>query len=151
MPFLMKFINSLSQQEKEDCEIFADSIQLFRAIQNVVMNAIQSITGENGIVHMICSQKGDGIEIRVEDNGCGMSVEELRRIFEPYFTTKAPHKGTGLGLFITQKVVEAHGGSIDVESVAQKGTTVRIRLPLHQKQAVQPNVSPAQILSFKLG
>ena len=66
----------------------------------------------------------------VEDTGIGMSDQVRSRIFEPYFTTKPVEKGTGLGLAVAYKVVEDHGGSIDVKSQPGKGTTFTVYLPL---------------------
>jgi len=119
-------------------EIHADSIQIFRAIQNVVMNAVQAITSGEGTVRILCRQTEDWINLEVVDNGCGMNAEQLKRMFDPYFTTKEPGKGTGLGLLITKKVIEDHGGNIEVESEQGKGTRVKIRLPVLQSVRVAP-------------
>ncbi|MDD2500398.1 MAG: ATP-binding protein, partial [Geobacter sp.] len=62
--------------------------------------------------------------------GCGMSEEVQRRIFEPFYTTKEVGKGTGLGLSISYEMVKKHGGDITVESMAGKGTTFTVRLPV---------------------
>ena len=70
------------------------------------------------------------LEIAVHDNGHGMSSDEVRRVFEPFYTTKAPGRGTGLGLVIVDHIVRAHGGRLDAESAPGRGTTVRVRLPL---------------------
>ncbi len=59
-----------------------------------------------------------------------MAPEEVRRVFEPFYTTKAPGRGTGLGLAIVDHIVRAHGGQLEVESARGRGTTMRIRLPL---------------------
>ena len=66
--------------------------------------------------------------VRVRDNGCGIPEEKLARIFNPFFTTK--EKGTGLGMAISRKIVEAHEGSMDVASQVGSGTEFRITLPL---------------------
>jgi signal transduction histidine kinase len=66
----------------------------------------------------------------IEDHGAGMNEKTLARLFEPFFTTKK--RGTGLGLSIVRQILDLHGGSIDVESEAGKGTTFRIELPVRQ-------------------
>lgn len=68
----------------------------------------------------------------VVDTGGGIPEEQINRIFEPFFTTKK--KGTGLGLMIVQRIVRAHGGKIEVESHAGRGTTFRVWLPLHEQR-----------------
>jgi signal transduction histidine kinase len=69
-------------------------------------------------------------ELSVADSGHGMSAEELRHAFEPFYTTKAPHRGTGLGLVIVEHIVRAHGGHLIAQSAPGQGTVVRVRLPL---------------------
>jgi len=71
-------------------------------------------------------------EIRFSDNGTGIDAEALTKIFEPFYTTKPD--GTGLGLAITKKIIEGHGGTLNVESAAGQGTTVLIRLPMLQAE-----------------
>jgi signal transduction histidine kinase len=66
----------------------------------------------------------------VEDTGPGITPAQMAKIFDPYFTTKQGKSGTGLGLYITKKVVEDHSGSIKVDSTPQVGTSFTIRLPL---------------------
>ena len=68
------------------------------------------------------------MELTFTDTGAGIDPAVLPRIFEPFFSTKT--EGTGLGLAITQKIIESHGGSIEVESTLGKGTTFRVRLPV---------------------
>ncbi len=112
------------------CEVAADTVQITRALQNVISNAVDAVTGvADGWIHVVCGQTGREAEIRVEDNGCGMDEEQLKNVFEPFFTTKQAN-GTGLGLFITKKVVEDHRGSIALHSKINEGTSVLIRLPL---------------------
>ena len=103
--------------------------QLLRAFHNVVTNAIQSVRPGKGKVRIECRDDAGDVVVRVSDNGCGMAPEVLSRIFEPYFTTKADNEGTGLGMGITKKIIEEHGGLIRVTSEPGQGTVVDIRLP----------------------
>jgi two-component system sensor histidine kinase HydH len=78
-------------------------------------------------VWLLKNQEKDGIKIRVQDTGAGISEDDLAHIFDPYFTTKA--SGTGLGLAIAHNIIEAHDGEIKVDSRLGQGTTVTILLP----------------------
>lgn len=73
------------------------------------------------------------IQIKISDTGCGISNEDLPRIFEPFFSTKG-QKGTGLGLAVIWGIIDNHNGTINVESELGKGTTFTIRLPLTQNK-----------------
>ena len=73
----------------------------------------------------------DYIEVRISDTGCGISKEDLIRIFEPFYSTKG-QKGTGLGLAVIWGIIDNHNGTITVESEINQGTTFIIRLPLKQ-------------------
>ncbi len=114
----------------DPCNLMGDSVQITRAIQNVLINAIQA-SGENkGTVTVSCIRKDFYVDVRIADTGSGISSEQIAKIFDPYFTTKQGKSGTGLGLYITKKVVEDHNGSIKVDSRPEVGTTITIRLPL---------------------
>jgi signal transduction histidine kinase len=113
-----------------DYKILGDNIQIYRAIQNIIMNAVQSLTGPNGTVRITCERRESQLAVEVKDNGCGISKQDLEKIFDPYFTTKSSQNGTGLGLFITKKVIENHNGTINVDSEVGKGTTVTLIFPL---------------------
>ena len=114
----------------DPCTMLGDSVQIKRAIQNVVINAIQASGDKRGSVSVSCTRRDFYVDVRVEDTGCGITEEQLAKIFDPYFTTKQNKSGTGLGLYITRKVVEDHNGSIKVDSTPQVGSTFTIRLPL---------------------
>ncbi|MDA0990510.1 MAG: hybrid sensor histidine kinase/response regulator [Verrucomicrobia bacterium] len=103
--------------------------QLLRAIHNLISNAIDAIGDGRGRILLVCERRDSHVEIRVEDNGIGMSDDVLERMFEPYFTTKYG-KGTGLGTVISRRIIEEHKGMIDVESKVGHGTIVRVLLPL---------------------
>lgn len=114
----------------DPCIFFGDPLQIKRAVQNVIVNAVQACADKHGTVSVTCRRKDFYVDLVVEDDGAGMTSEQMQKIFEPYFTTKQTKSGTGLGLYITKKVVEDHHGSIKVDSTPDVGTTFVIRLPL---------------------
>jgi nitrogen fixation/metabolism regulation signal transduction histidine kinase len=103
-----------------------DEAKLKTAFRNVIANAIEAI-GQQGEVAVTIGRRGPVYAIAVRDTGPGMSRETAGRIFELYFSTK--DAGTGLGLPITKKIIEEHGGTIRVASEPGRGTTVTIELP----------------------
>lgn len=115
---------------EENSVLNGDPVQITRAIQNVIINAIQASTESKGQVEVSCIRKDFYVDVRIADTGHGIQPDQIAKIFDPYFTTKQGKSGTGLGLYITKKVVEDHGGSIKVDSTPGDGTTITIRLPL---------------------
>jgi PAS domain S-box-containing protein len=109
--------------------VLADAEQLKRVLLNVVNNGLEAMEGRRGEVRVGTSYEDGEIVIAVADQGAG--IEDVARIFEPYFTTKP--KGTGLGLAIARQIMDEHRGRITVDSRPGQGTTVRLRLP-----AIQP-------------
>ncbi len=105
----------------------ADGEKLRQAFLNIILNALQA-TPEGGSVTITVQPQQENCEIRISDSGPGINDEIRQRIFEPFFTTKPD--GTGLGLAVTKKIIEAHGGSLSVESAAGSGTTMMVQLPL---------------------
>lgn len=112
--------------------VVADPEKLHQAFMNIMLNGIQA-SAPGGEVHILTRFDHDAqqIEIRFSDSGPGIAPDAIGKIFEPFFTTKG--SGTGLGLSITRKIVEGHGGSIEVESVPGEGATFRILLPVRQE------------------
>jgi two-component system sensor histidine kinase PilS (NtrC family) len=100
--------------------------QLRQVFWNLVLNAAQSDPRDRA-VHVRAAPLDDGVEVSIEDRGCGIPAATMDRLFEPFYTTKP--KGTGLGLATVHRVVEAHGGRIGVTSEPGRGTTVRVFLP----------------------
>jgi len=136
---ILKGLSSVAEQKgiafrvticDDPCVLLGDALQLNRAIQNVIINALQACPDKKGMVTVRCTQKDFYVDLRVEDNGAGIPTAQLNKVFDPYFTTKQATSGTGLGLYITKKVIEDHNGSIKVESTPGVGTVFTIRLPL---------------------
>ncbi|MGH8445161.1 MAG: DAHL domain-containing protein [Solimonas sp.] len=107
--------------------------QLNQVFLNLLTNAAQAI-GDAGRIYVHTQAEGDGVAIRILDNGSGMGEDVRARIFEPFFTTKPVGKGTGLGLSIVYRIIEDHGGRISVRSSPGKGSEFTIHLPLRQSR-----------------
>ena len=103
-----------------------DGEKLRQAFLNIVINALQA-TPSGGSVGILLNKIDSEFEITFRDSGAGIAPDDLQRIFEPFYTTKPD--GTGLGLAVTRKIIEAHGGTLVVESELGQGTTVLVRLP----------------------
>ncbi len=103
--------------------------QLNQVLLNLVSNAAQAMT-DIGEIKISTRHSAANIEIDVADNGSGMSEQVLKKIFQPFYTTKASGEGTGLGLAICEKIIKAHGGTINVVSEIGRGTTFTISLPI---------------------
>ncbi len=116
-------------------EIECSPSQINQVFLNLINNAAQAIEGE-GLITIETAAEKTGVVVKCTDTGCGMTPEVMKRIFEPFYTTKAVGKGTGLGLSIVFRIVEEHGGRITVESTPGEGTTFTLRLPLKQAQAL---------------
>ena len=111
----------------DSTEIAVDSEQIQQVLVNVINNAVQAMP-EGGRLTIGTREKNDFLELDVIDTGSGIADEAKGKIFEPLFTTKA--KGIGLGLAVSKSIIDRHSGQIEAESVAGKGTTFTIRLPL---------------------
>ena len=130
-----KHIRIETRLQAPESVILGDPSQMVSALLNLGLNARDAMPqgGSLTIATAVArdSTSGRWLEIRVSDTGIGMDPETSSHAFEPFFTCKAPGKGTGLGLAAVYGTVQSHGGSIDIESSPGKGTTVRMRLPLH--------------------
>jgi len=117
-----------------DVVVKGNGEKLRQAFLNIVINSLQATPGGGHLTisTSVCpSGEAAGMcEIRFCDSGEGIDAEALAKIFEPFYTTKPD--GTGLGLAITRKIVEGHGGTLQVESAVGQGTTVTVKLPLLQ-------------------
>lgn len=122
----------------QDCPpVLGDAGRIHQVIMNVCTNAAQAIEAGRGNLHVSLTHDSDGdaeaplgwVEVVVEDDGSGIVPEAMDRIFEPFYTTKEPGEGTGLGLSVAHGIVLAHGGRIAVESRPGVGTKVVVQLP----------------------
>jgi len=112
--------------------VIADPDQLMQVLLNLLLNSEQAIRDirDSGDVWIECRADGRLARISLRDNGAGISREIRERVFEPFFTTRQPGQGAGLGLAISHGIIEQHQGTISAESTAGEGTTIRIELPL---------------------
>ena len=111
--------------------VVGDADRLKSALLNLVLNGIESMPAGGDLAILIEElprEEGGSVRITVRDTGLGIAPQQLARVFEPFFTTR--WGGTGLGLPLVKKTIEAHGGSIELSSTEAEGTSVRISLPL---------------------
>ena len=118
-----------------------DPAQIQQVLVNLTKNAMQAMT-KGGDLTLQTGEGADGVWISVADTGGGIPQEQINRIFEPFYTTKK--SGSGLGLMIVQRIVRAHGGRIELESHASRGTTFRVWLPLHEPKPRLLNAPPLE-------
>jgi signal transduction histidine kinase len=145
---LLVSAQSKAKKIKVDCQfdpgigkVWLDSEKMKQVILNILSNAVD-FTPEQGSIEILTkhnSEKGkDGsVQIHIKDNGEGIPPSNIDKIFEPYFTTKHKsnmHKGTGLGLFISHKNMQDQGGTIEVESKINEGTTFILTLPCNPSE-----------------
>lgn len=121
-----KKINIVKEME-EPVDLYLDPNRIKEALFNILSNAIQAVNNQ-GSIFIKTYTKNDIYVIEIKDTGYGISNEDMPFIFDPFFTTK--RGGTGLGLAITHRIIEEHGGVIDVESKIGEGSLFRISLPL---------------------
>jgi two-component system NtrC family sensor kinase len=111
-------------------DVITDPGLLRQIVVNLISNALDAVDGDGGGHVTVTAQALDeDVLITIGDTGHGISAEDLRRIFEPFYTTKGRGKGTGLGLAICRQLTAALGGTISVESESGKGSTFFVRLP----------------------
>ena len=109
-----------------------DGSQVRQVVMNLVMNAAEAMPkGGRVVVRTFVDRVADAAVLEIQDEGTGISEENLAHVFDPFFTTKPEGQGTGLGLSVVYGIVSGHGGTIDLKSRAGKGTTARVALPLH--------------------
>ena len=136
--------------------IKADSTQFHPGVVNLVANAAHASGREKGAVEVLLDAATDAeiprdtpapiargryLRLRVRDQGCGMDAATLKRVFEPFFTTRPPGQGTGLGLSVVHGIVESHKGVIHIDSALGRGTVVSVFLPASEDAATAPSAT----------
>lgn len=116
--------------------ILVDPTQIQQVVMNLVLNSCEAMN-DGGTLHISTWVAGSHLITTVSDTGGGINSEHLKKVFKPFFTTKA--KGTGLGLSISKGIIERHRGSLEMHSMPGEGTTATITLPLTQATAEQQN------------
>jgi PAS domain S-box-containing protein len=121
--------------------VAADAAQLKQVVVNLALNARDAMS-TGGVLTLETAVSGDSVLLRVRDDGCGMDAATRRRALEPFFTTKGPGEGTGLGLSVVYGVVDGLGGSVSIDSEPDEGTVVEVVLPaggdLPERTALAP-------------
>ncbi|ASS74704.1 hypothetical protein CIG75_06770 [Tumebacillus algifaecis] len=112
--------------------------QIKQVFINLLKNAIEAMPAGGDLIIELWPDEDDNARVRLIDQGCGITEEQLQKIGDPFFTTK--EKGTGLGLMVSFKIIEDHGGRLEIESEIGVGTTIDVLLPLTQQTALKPQV-----------
>jgi PAS domain S-box-containing protein len=162
---VLKFIRStipttieIRQDLSSDSWIMGNAIQIHQVLMNLCTNAAHAMEDSGGILSvslndvvidkrdlLIGMRQGHYIEIKVSDTGIGIAPEMIESIFEPYFTTKGPGEGTGMGLAMAQGIIESYGGKLTVDSLRGKGTTFSIYLPVTKKRSTHGDYVPEEV------
>ncbi|APV44492.1 PAS domain S-box-containing protein [Dehalogenimonas formicexedens] len=124
--------------------VIADAGQLQQVFLNIIVNAEYSMkkAHDKGILRIGAAPYGDCVRISIQDNGLGMNEDVVSKLFQPFFTTKDPGEGTGLGLSLSLGIIQEHGGDIRVESVLGDGATFIIELPITAGAEIPPATQP---------
>lgn len=113
----------------DEIYIYGDYNRLMQVLINLVKNSIEALENrENPIIHLYTDRKENDFYIIIEDNGIGIPLDELEKIKEPFYTTK--RRGTGLGVSLSEEIIEAHHGTLTYHSLYLEGTKVEIKIPI---------------------
>lgn len=115
-------------------KVFAVQDQLIQVFINILMNALDALEGKRKEVIITTANAGDHVKMVFEDNGRGIPSQHLTKIFDPFYTTKKPGEGTGLGLWVSYGIVKNFGGDIRVDSELGKGSTFTVILPVPSEE-----------------
>jgi CheY-like chemotaxis protein len=148
----------IRQSIDEDCgPVLAASTQIHQLVMNLATNAYQAMQEKGGLLELTLMEEEIGsddsnpdlhpgryLKLTVSDTGHGMNSVVMKKIFDPYFSTKGPGEGTGMGLAVVHGIVKSHGGDIKVFSKLGEGTTFHVYLPLIKTRPVEPKTVPAE-------
>jgi len=124
---------SLNISVKDDLVIRSYPESLKHIFHNLISNGLDALD-EGGRVDITADDYPEGIIVKVKDNGCGIGEENLKNLYNPFFTTKEPGEGTGLGMFVIYSEVEKIGGTVEVSSEVGKGTEFRVMIPKEREE-----------------
>jgi len=113
-------------------KVSADPDHMNQVFLNLILNACQAMS-DGGMLSLSLHPTDDFVELTVQDTGSGIPQEQLSKIFDPFFSTKAVGEGTGLGLTVVHGILQEHQGAIRVTSVPGEGTTFVVSLPIHSE------------------
>ena len=147
-PLMSRIRIELDLTAEQDC-VWANADQLRQVFLNLLLNAADAIAArgecDDGVIlvrttNPVETENGCAgrVQICFEDNGVGMTVQQMDNIFDPFYTTKEPGKGTGLGLAVSYMIVERFGGTIDASSEHGRGSTLAVELPLYHVSTGTP-------------
>jgi two-component system NtrC family sensor kinase len=123
----------VEREYRAECPVtFGNAGKLQQVFLNLFVNARDAMP-EGGELRVLTDTADSKIEIMVQDTGTGISREDIKKVYDPFFTTKAAGKGTGLGLSVSYGIIQEHGGNISVDSRPGVGTTFKLELPLVRK------------------
>jgi nitrogen-specific signal transduction histidine kinase/ActR/RegA family two-component response regulator len=146
----------IRQRIDENCgPVLADSTQIHQVIMNLATNAYQAMRQKGGLLQFTLIEEelrsddpdqhlltGTYLKLIVSDTGCGMDKGLIKKIFDPYFSTKGPGEGSGMGLAVVHGIIKDHGGNIKVKSEVGKGTTFDVSFPLIKARSVDSEIIP---------
>ncbi len=124
---------------EENTWVYVDIDQATKAVSNLIRNAIDSMRKQGKLTVRIERNGFEWIQVEVQDTGPGIEKSELRKIFEPFYTTKTGMRGVGLGLAIAKKFVEANSGRIEVDTLPGRGSRFTVSFPVHQEDGETQN------------
>jgi signal transduction histidine kinase len=131
----LKHIKLEKNYANPDCDVVADSEKMKIALLNIIVNAVEAMEKDKGILEVQVREEGDKCCIEIKDNGSGMDEETKQKLFDPYFTKKG--NGSGLGLTHTQNIILNHNGSIYVKSSLGEGSVFTVMLDRSNKSQVE--------------
>jgi len=134
-------VEIVKELRPDRCKVTADFDQIRQVFANLILNAIQAMPqGGNLTLHTSVvteeeagGKKQDWVKVDIQDTGCGISKENVRKLFTPFFTTKERGKGVGLGLAVAHGIIQRHKGRIEVDSELDEGTTFTVYLEAHNE------------------
>jgi signal transduction histidine kinase len=128
----IQHVRTIKELDPSIPELVADFDQLQQVCTNLILNAIQAMP-DGGTLTLRTSYGDGGFKIEIQDTGCGISDENMRKLFTPFFTTKQEIKGVGLGLAVSYGIVQRHHGRIEVQSHEKQGSVFTICLPVQRE------------------